>query len=199
MKYGKNKNMSKIGKKPILIPEGVSVVKNDGVLEFKKGDKNVLLKILPFVQVEILDETIDDKAVKTLNFKINSDIKQATANWGTIRSLANNIISGLEKDFSKVLEIEGVGFRAIMEGETLVLSLGFSHPVKYSASKEVKIIVEKNAITISGSNKEIVGQTAAEIRALKKPEPYKGKGIRYRGEVIRRKAGKKAGAATVGK
>ncbi|MBI5401338.1 50S ribosomal protein L6, partial [Candidatus Wolfebacteria bacterium] len=177
----------------------VVVSETNGVLDFKKGDKTASLKILPFVRAEILEETIDGKAVKTLNFKINSELKQAVANWGTTRALANNIISGLQKEFSKVLEIEGVGFRAIIEDDVLVLSLGFSHPVRYKAPKGAKITVEKNAITISGSDKEIVGQTAAEIRALKKPEPYKGKGIRYRGEVIRRKAGKKAGAATVGK
>jgi large subunit ribosomal protein L6 len=183
--------MSKIGKKPIVIPDGISVVKNGDILEFKKGDSVMTLKILPFIGAEISEETIEDKTSKIITFKVENDSNQATANWGTTRSLANNIIIG----FSKVLEIEGVGYRAMMEGDTLVLNLGFSHPVRYNAVKGVKISTEKNAITIAGQDKEAVGQTAAEIRALKKPEPYKGKGIKYRGEIIRRKQGKKVGSA----
>jgi len=187
--------MSKIGKKPIEIPEGISVVKNGDVLEFKKGDSAVTFKVLPYISAEISEETTDGKTINTLTFKVESDLNQAIANWGTTRSLASNIIKGLKEGFSKVLEIEGVGYRAIMEGDTLVLNLGFSHPVRYNAVKGVKITTEKNAITIAGQDKEAVGQTAAEIRALKKPEPYKGKGIKYRGEIIRRKQGKKVGSA----
>ena len=188
--------MSKIGKKPILIPEGISVVEKDGILEFKKGDQAATFKILPEVKSEISEETVEGKTVKTLNFKTDSTEKQALANWGTTRALANNIIEGLKEGFKKVLEIEGIGYRANMEGDTLVLFLGFSHPVKYPSPKGIKITVEKNAITVSGSDKAAVGQTAAEIRAFKKPEPYKGKGIRYRGEIVRRKAGKKVGGTT---
>lgn len=186
--------MSKIGKKPIIIPEGVAVVKNGEVLEFKKGDKTVELKILPYIKAEFGEEIVEQKTFKTLVFGVKEEIKQALANWGTMRSLANNVIKGLTEDFSKKMEIEGIGFRAVMEGETLVLTLGFSHPVKYVSPKGIKITVEKNVITVSGHNKAAVGQTAAEIRAFKKPEPYKGKGIRYQGEYVRRKAGKKAGA-----
>jgi large subunit ribosomal protein L6 len=101
----------------------------------------------------------------------------------------------VSEGFSKVLEIEGVGYRASMEGKTLVLSLGFSHPVRYEVPEGVEVSVEKSEITISGIDREKVGQTAAEIRAFRKPEPYKGKGIHYRGEVIRRKVGKKAATA----
>lgn len=187
--------MSKIGKKLIVIPDGITVVKNGDVLEFKKGDSVMTLKVLPYIAAEISEETVDDKTLNVLTFKVESDLNQAIANWGTTRSLANNIIIGLKDGFSKVLEIEGVGYRAAMEGETLVLNLGFSHPVRYNAVKGVKVTTEKNTITISGQDKEAVGQTAAEIRALKKPEPYKGKGIKYRGEIIRRKQGKKVGSA----
>ncbi len=187
--------MSKIGKKPIVIPDNITVVKNGDVLEFKTGDKAAELKVLPYISAEISEETVDDKTVKVLTFKTTKDLNQATANWGTTRSLANNIIEGLKKGFIKILEIEGVGYRANMEGDVLVLNLGFSHPVRFVSRKGVKISSEKNVITISGQDKEAVGQIAAEIRALKKPEPYKGKGIKYRGEIIRRKQGKKVGSA----
>jgi len=187
--------MSRLGKKPIAIPDDIIVSKNGNVLEFKKGDKSATLKVLPYIGAEISEETTDGKTSKVLTFKVESDLNQAMANWGTVRSLASNIIKGLKEGFSKVLEIEGIGYRATMEGETLVLNLGFSHPVRYSAEKGVKITTEKNTVIISGQDKEAVGQTAAEIRALKKPEPYKGKGIKYRGEIIRRKQGKKVGSA----
>lgn len=187
--------MSKIGKKPIIVPDNISADIKNGILELKKGDNTVSVDILPYVKAEI-SETKDEneKACKEIIFSIESELKQAKANWGTIRALVQNAIDGLEKNFEKVLEIEGIGYRAAMEGEKLVLNVGFSHPVKYAPRKGIKISVEKNAITISGIDKSMVGQTAAEIRAVKEPEPYKGKGIRYRGEYIRRKAGKKAGA-----
>lgn len=189
--------MSKIGKKPIIVPAEVTVTQTGGVLEFKKADKTVSLKVLPFVTAEIKNEAgADGKNVTTLTFSAESDVKQSVSNWGTIRALAANVIEGLTKGFSKVLEIEGVGYRANMEGDTLVLALGFSHPIKYTPRKGIKITSEKNVITVSGDDKFLVGQTAAEIRKYKKPEPYKGKGIKYRGEVVRRKAGKKVGATT---
>lgn len=187
--------MSKIGKKPIVIPDNMTVVKNGDVLEFKLGDKSSALKILPHISAEISEEIADGKTATVLTFKTIGDTNQAIANWGTTRSLANNIIEGLKKGFTKILEIEGVGYRANMEGDVLVLNLGFSHPVRFSPKKGVKISSEKNVITVSGQDKESVGQIAAEIRALKKPEPYKGKGIKYRGEIIRRKQGKKVGSA----
>ncbi len=178
--------MSKIGKKPVEIPQGVEV-KTDGVfLEFSHSGKVAKLKILPFIKVKIEDNKIE--------FAPENNSKQARSNWGTIRALAENAASGLIKGYEKVLEIEGVGFRAVLEGDSLVLSLGYSHPVKVPAKEGIKFTVEKNTIKIAGIDKELVGRTAAEIRSLKKPEPYLGKGIRYQGEVIRRKAGKKAGA-----
>ena len=183
--------MSKIGKKPITIPDGITVEKKDGVLEVKKGDQILTVKMLPYIDIEFTTE----EGKNVISFKPNSDLKQAVANWGTIRALTQNAIDGLKEGFIKKLELEGIGYRAMMEGENLVLTIGYSHPVKYAPRKGIKISTEKNVITVTGSDKTAVGQTAAEIRAIKKPEPYKGKGIRYQGEVIKKKAGKKAGAA----
>ena len=179
--------MSKIGKQPIAIPEKVEVKEIDGVLEFKLGDKSASLKILPFIKTEIKD--------RKLSFSPLKDSKQARSNWGTIRALANNAINGLAQDFEKILEIEGVGYKALMEGENLVLNVGFSHPVKIIPPKGIKISTEKNMIKVSGSDKALVGKVASEIKKKKKVEPYKGKGIRYQGEIVRRKAGKKVAAA----
>ncbi len=114
--------------------------------------------------------------------------------WGTIRMLINNMIIGVSKGFEKRLIFEGVGFRASVSGNKLILNLGFSHPVEIEKPKGIEFKVEKNTIIISGADKNLVGQTAANIRAIRKPEPYKGKGIRYEDEIIRRKAGKKATA-----
>ena len=113
-----------------------------------------------------------------------------------MRAVVSNMVTGVEKGFEKKLEIEGVGFKVQMKDSDLVLNLGFSHPVIFKSPEGVKIGVEKNTITVSGISLELVGQTAANIRALKKPEPYKGKGIHYVGEIIRRKAGKKVAGAT---
>jgi large subunit ribosomal protein L6 len=179
--------MSKIGKQPIQIPEKVEVKEVDGVLEFKSGEKTASLKINPFIKAEIKDGF--------LTFFPLKDSKQARSNWGTIRALANNAIKGLANNFEKILEIEGVGYRAAMEGENITLSLGFSHPIKIVPPKGIKLSVEKNTVKISGSDKALVGKIAAEIRKKKKVEPYKGKGIKYQGEIVRRKAGKKMAAA----
>jgi large subunit ribosomal protein L6 len=180
--------MSKIGKKPIIIPEGVEVNLNDGVFLFKGKNGELSVKVLPFIKPELKD--------KTIVFGIQDNFKQAKANWGTMRSLAQNAVAGVSEGFSKSLIIEGIGCRAAMEGNSLVLSLGLSHPVKFNPAEGIKISVEKNIIKISGADKELVGRTAANIRALKKPEPYKGKGIRYENEVVRRKAGKKVAGTT---
>ncbi len=180
--------MSKIGKKPIIIPDNVSVEINGGFLELKSGDNILKIKTLPFIKTEIKD--------KTVLFSPESNSKQAVANWGTIRALVNNAIIGITSGFQKKLEIEGIGYRASMEGNNLVLNVGYSHPVKFIPPEGVKVSVDKNVITVSGIDKALVGETAAKIRAIKKPEPYKGKGIKYQGEIIRRKAGKKVAGAT---
>jgi large subunit ribosomal protein L6 len=179
--------MSKIGKKPIIIPDNVSVETNGGFLELKSGNNVLKIKILPFIKTEFKD--------KTVLFNPENDSKQAMANWGTIRALVNNAVIGITSGFQKKLEIEGVGYRVNMEGDNLVLSIGYSHPVKFIPPEGVKISVDKNVITVSGIDKALVGETAAKIRAVKKPEPYKGKGIKYQGELIRRKAGKKVAGA----
>ena len=175
--------MSKIGKQPIKIPEGVEVAVRDGHLEFKHKNNAAALKILEHVTAAVNDGE--------LSFSVDKDVKQARANWGTTRALSQNIISGFLSEFSKSLEINGVGFKVVLDGDNLVLNVGFSHPVKFSVPKGIKIAVEKNVIKISGVDKQLVGETAAKIRAIKKPEPYKGKGIKYVGEAIRRKVGKK--------
>lgn len=179
--------MSRIGKKPILIPQGVDV-KIDGRDVSVKGPKGELQMKVPFdIKAEIKDGQISVTALK--------ESKSASALWGTIRVLISNMIEGVTKGYEKKLEVQGVGYKANLEGENLVMSLGFSHPVKFEREKDISFSVAKNIITISGPDKERVGQLAAKIRAKKPPEPYKGKGIRYVGEYVRRKAGKKVVAS----
>ena len=150
-----------------------------------KGPKGELKnKIRQEIKVEIEN--------KELKLKPVIFYKETGALWGTYYSLIKNMIEGVVKGFEKKLEIEGVGFRAAIEGENLVLNLGFSNPIKIKAPSGIKFNTDKNVITISGIDKQLVGQIAAEIRSKRKPEPYRGKGIKYLGEVIRRKAGKKA-------
>lgn len=182
-------SMSKIGKKIINIPAGVEVKINANELTAKGPKGELKLDIFPDFQAELTD-----KELKILPpVKTN---KQTPALWGTLRALINNVIVGVSQGYERKLELEGIGFKAAVEGENLVLNLGFSHPVKFPIPQGLKITVVKNLITINGIGKDLVGRTAAEIRSLKKPEPYKGKGIHYLGEVIRRKAGKKAAVTT---
>ncbi len=181
--------MSKLAKKPIVIPEGVEVKEAAGTLQVKGKQGALELKLPPFIFAELRD--------KEALLKPSASHKQALANWGTAAALLKNAIQGVAGGFSKSLEIEGVGFRATMEGNSLVLNVGFTHPAKFTPPAGIKIAVEKGTITVSGIDKNLVGLAAAKIRKIKKPEPYKGKGIRYKGEVIRRKEGKKvAGAGT---
>ena len=175
--------MSGVGKKPILIPGGVEV-KVEGQRVMVKGPKGELSRMVrPELGVEVKDNQIFIyRAIET---------KQTSALWGLTRQLINNMVQGVNQGYEKKLEIEGLGFKAVLDGQNLVLSVGFSHPVKIEAPPNIKFSVEKNIITVSGIDKELVGQTAAIIKRVKKPEPYKGKGIRYLGERIRRKEGKK--------
>lgn len=179
--------MSKIGKKPITIPDSVIVKAMDDFFECTGPLGSVRVRSLPEVSVHI--------SAKAISLQSQSDTKQARANWGTFRSLLENAMSGVLRGFQKSLVIEGIGFRAAMEGSTLVLHVGYSHPIRFEPPPEVAVSVSKNEITVKGADRALVGQTAARIRALKKPEPYKGKGIRYSDEVIRRKAGKKLASA----
>lgn len=179
--------MSRIGKKPIKIPAGVNVSVADNFISVK-GPKGELQRLLhPDMAVEIGE--------KEINIRPQRETKKSFALWGLSRSLVANMVEGVTGGFEKKLEFEGIGFRVNLEGDTLVWALGFSHPVRFRAPPGINLKTEKNVVTVSGVNKELVGEVAAMIRALKPPEPYKGKGIRYKGEVIRRKAGKKATAS----
>ncbi|MDP3963611.1 MAG: 50S ribosomal protein L6 [bacterium] len=180
--------MSRIGKLPIVIPKGVTVEVNGGLVSIT-GPKGGLRRLL---HDEIRAE-IKDGAVVVIPARQS---RRTPALWGLERALLANMIRGVTSGYEKRLELEGVGYRVQATGEKqLTLALGFSHPVLVTAPEGVTFKVEKNTIVISGINKELVGQVAADIRAKKPPEPYKGKGIHYVGEVIRRKAGKKATAA----
>lgn len=179
--------MSRIGKQPIPVPEGVSVTVTDDAVLVTGPKGTIKQRLPPGVRVTIGD--------RELAVHPSGATRKTAALWGLARSLVANALRGVSAGFEKQLEFEGIGFRAAPDAEGLVLQLGFSHPVKFPAPEGISFAVEKNVITVSGIRKDLVGETAARIRALKPPEPYKGKGIRYRGEVIRRKAGKKAVAA----
>jgi len=192
--------MSRVGKKPILIPENVEV-KIEGQKVIVKGPKGELSQeIRPEIKVEVkegrilITPQVETSKHPPLNFGGGpaGQTKKIKAFWGLTRSLIANMIQGVSVGFEKKLEIQGIGFKAVIEGEDLVLYVGFSHLVRVKIPKDIKIIVEKNIITVSGVNKERVGQITALIRKVKPPEPYKGKGIRYLGEVVRKKVGKKA-------
>jgi large subunit ribosomal protein L6 len=178
--------MSRIGKKPIMIPEKVEISKTDNLLTIKGPLGEIKRSFKDDIEIDIKDGQIFLRPKKKT--------KEISSLWGTYSSHIQNMIEGVTKGFLKKLIIEGIGLRAQLEGTNLVLSLGLSHPVKVEIPKDIKVQVEKNIIIVSGIDKEKVSQFSAEIRALKKPEPYKGKGIRYENEVIRRKAGKKTAA-----
>jgi large subunit ribosomal protein L6 len=176
--------MSRIGKKPIEVPKGVTVTVEDGNKVTVKGPKGTLSQQLP-PEIEITQ----DNGVLTVSRP--SDEKRHRALHGLTRSLLNNMVVGTSTGFQKVLEINGVGYRAQKTGRNLTMSLGFSHPVVVEAPEGVDLNVgERNTVIVSGADKQLVGEVAANIRNLRPPEPYKGKGIKYSDEVIRRKAGK---------
>lgn len=179
--------MSRIGKQTIEIPQGTDVT-IDGVTVTVKGPKGTLSRQL---RSEI-GVSISDGVVSVTREK---NTKLAQALWGTYASHIKNMIHGVNEGYEKKLIINGVGFRAAVQGTKMEMHLGFSHPVELSIPEDVTVTVEKELVTVSGIDKETVGHFAAVIRAQKKPEPYKGKGIQYEGEVIRRKAGKKAVAS----
>ncbi len=179
--------MSRIGKKPIEIPEKLEIEVKDSLIKVKGPKGELEREIRPEIKAEI-------KEGKVL-FSPLGESKKIRAFWGLTRALIANMIEGVTKGFEKKLEIEGVGYKANLEGQDLVLNMGYSHPVKIEKPEGIDFSVEKNIITVSGIDKEKVGQIAAKIRAVRKPEPYKGKGIRYQGEQVRRKVGKKAAGA----
>lgn len=181
--------MSRIGKQPIAIPTGVSVTEKDRTIVIE-GPLGILSFPIPDGIQAVKEDAI-------LHIQLGGEEShQLRALWGTSRAILAHMIAGVTKGFEKRLDVEGIGYRAALEGTTLVFALGFSHPVRFAAPAGIAFKVEKNSVTVSGASKELVGKTASLIRALKPPEPYKGKGIRYAGEIIRRKAGKKAVGTT---
>lgn len=186
MKFGKT--MSRIGRKPIQIPQGVEV-KIDGSQVIIKGTKGELSQeFRPEIKIEMKENQI-------LVFP-RKEGRQTQALWGLTRALIANMVKGVTEGFEKKLEIQGIGYKAEVKEKEVILYVGFSHSVKIKIPEGISIVVEKNIITVSGINKELVGQIAAIIRKTRPPEPYKGKGIRYVGEIVRRKVGKKAAGAT---
>lgn len=176
--------MSRLGKKPIEIPEKTEVTYLGGLVVVKGPLGQVSANFKNNILVEIQDKKITLKPLK-------EDL-ESMALWGTYASLLKNMIKGVNELYQKKLIIEGIGFKCEVKGSEMILNLGFSHPVKIQIPNDIKVKVEKGIVTVSGISKELVGQFSATIRELKKPEPYKGKGIRYEKEVIRRKQGKKA-------
>ena len=176
--------MSRVGKKPVTVPSGIDVSLDGTCVVAKKGNLEKRLETYGRVNV-----SIDGADVV---FERAGEDKQSSAYWGTYRSLFNNIVIGLDQGYSKSLEINGVGYRASVAGNVLNLQLGFSHPIDYEIPAGLEITVEKNVITVKGTDKQAVGQVAAEIREFRPPEPYKGKGVKYSDETIIRKAGKSA-------
>jgi large subunit ribosomal protein L6 len=178
--------MSRVGINPVTIPSGVEVSLVDGLLTAKGKNGEQHVRILDFVDVEVADERV---TVKPQNMT-----KRARQAWGTTRALINNAVRGASEGFTRRLEVNGVGYRALVQGSTLKLSLGLSHDVNYPIPSDVTIQIEGdrgNVIAVSGASKQRVGQIASEIRGFRPPEPYKGKGVRYTDETILRKEGKK--------
>jgi large subunit ribosomal protein L6 len=179
--------MSRIGKQLVKIPTGVEVSLEGNLIKVKGPKGELSYEHLPHVSVEVIENTV--KTSPTL------ETKEANAFWGLTRSLINNMVIGVSAGFEKKLEIIGVGYKAEVQGNKLILSLGFSHKIEYQIPEGVTVEHKRekhDILTISGINKELVGAVAAKIRSYKKPEPYKGKGIKYSDEVIARKEGKSA-------
>jgi large subunit ribosomal protein L6 len=176
--------MSRIGKRPVTIPSGVSAEIADGILSVK-GPKGTLTLSLR----DEISYAVDGDAILV---KPGNDSKQARAFWGMQRTLVDNLVTGVTQGYTKILDITGVGYRANVQGKNLKLQLGYSHDVDFAIPEGIEIKTPDNTtVEISGIDKQKVGQVAAEIRRWRKPEPYKGKGIKYRGEFIFRKEGKK--------
>ena len=176
--------MSRIGKQAITIPQGTEVNISDGVVAVKGKGGELRRTLHSAVNVSVTDGNV--------SVLPTSDSREAHALWGTFAAHIANMISGVNEPFEKKLVVEGVGYKVALNGSTLVLDVGFSHSIEVAVPEGIEVSVEKNEITIRGIDKDAVGQFAADVRAVKKPEPYKGKGIRYADEVVRRKEGKRA-------
>lgn len=180
--------MSRLGKRPITIPAGVEVSVKDGFLTVK-GKAGTLKR-------EIHRDVVIAVEGSVVNVEPRNNSRLAKALWGTFAAHVRNMVSGVATPFVKKLQIEGIGFKAEVQGKNIKMALGFSHPVIVAIPEGLSAVVEKNIISISGADKDSVGQFAASVRSLKEPEPYKGKGIRYEGEHVRQKEGKKAAGAS---
>ena len=176
--------MSRIGKKVITLPEKTEINISNNLISVKGPLGELTRALHPNIEIRTVDREVTVHPKK--------DNLESRALWGTYAAHVSNMVTGVNKPFEKKLILEGIGFKSEVSGDTVTLALGFSHPVKVSIPAGLKVTAEKNLITITGSDKEAVGQFAAQMRALKKPEPYKGKGMRYADEVIRRKQGKKS-------
>lgn len=175
--------MSRIGKQPIILPQGVESSVNNGLVLVKGPKGSLSVVIPPKAKVE------EKEGALHVSVPNPEDTRQA-AFWGLARSLVANAVIGVTNGYQKKLEVNGVGFKVQQKGQTLVLNVGFSHPVEFTIPEGISAEVAGNVITLSGIDKALLGETAANIRKIKKPEPYKGKGIKYADEVIRRKEGK---------
>jgi large subunit ribosomal protein L6 len=186
--------MSRVGKKPIELPKDVTVTVEGQTLKAKgpKGELSLIIHPLVAVGVEEGEPQTIVVSVK------NQEEKEQRALWGLVRALVQNVVIGVRTGYEKILEVNGVGYRVNQSGSKLVLEVGFSHPVEFSLPEGVEASVEKNSITVRGIDKQMVGEVAAQIRKIRPPEPYKGKGIKYNDEQIRRKAGKAVKGATAG-
>jgi len=179
--------MSRIGKKPITIPDGVKILIDEGAVR-AEGPKGKLMQPMP----PGMTASIENKEVL---IKRGDDSRTARAIHGLTRSLVANMVTGVKSGFERKLEIVGIGYRAQMQGKSIQLALGYSHPVIFPLPDGITAEIEKQvSLTLRGADKALLGETAAKLRSLRKPDPYKGKGIKYADEVIRRKVGKKAGA-----
>jgi large subunit ribosomal protein L6 len=177
--------MSRVGKKPILIPEGVEIKLTEDLIKVKGPKGELSRRVHPKVRVEM----DGDKAL----ISVAEKTRESDSLHGLFRILINNMVTGVTKGFERTLEIVGVGYRAELNGRTAVFNLGYSHPINFELPEGIDARIEKTKVVLHGIDKELLGKTAAKIRSFRKPEPYKGKGIKYENETIRRKAGK-AGA-----
>jgi large subunit ribosomal protein L6 len=185
--------MSRIGKQPITIPDGVTATLADRQVTIKGKLGELTFDVPADIGIEVVDSIITCQPKRTAK---GGKGKHVRSLWGTTRARLANMVEGVSAGFTKELEIQGVGYKASIKGKNLELALGFSHPVVVVAPDGITFEVEKEIIKISGPDKVLVGQIAADIRAWRKPEPYKGKGLRYVGEHVRRKVGKVVGATS---
>ncbi len=176
--------MSRIGRQPIKVPSGVTVIQEGSNLSVTGPKGTLENRLMPGLKLD------QDADIITISKQVENSETQAS--FGLMRTLVDNMVQGVSQGFERKLEINGVGYRAAVSGTVITLNLGFSHPVVFNLPAGINAKVEKNVLTVSGHDKQLVGQVAANLRALKKPEPYKGKGIKYVEERIRRKAGKTA-------